>query len=435
MTRSMSRAFTLVELMIAIAIVVILVALLIPTFGSAWQVARMTKCQTNLAALYKAQANWNADRDSTDNAMNAGWAGTLTAYLESRTDALICPEAELLAVGGATTTTPGSGGGGTGGASDPPETVYVAPDEPDIQLQDVTIGVLDASKNLLYEIPLAPSPYWSWFQSWTLPDGRTHIGANLDDYFPKDSLGRYTDEDFYFTVEFRGTSPIKVTIGPCDGSANTSVGKWSDFRLNHKPIWNGEVFANLFAAGHVGETIDVQKELGRDPSRNLGYRKRVAYATWTIMSTSKAVLGATSYGLNRGSYQVPYDGPQPALDPANPQPPMMARDVAKGDPKLIFILDYPKAVADYTDIGDELADTAFFDLVFIKSTAPDYEMPPSNWSSPPGLDGRTWQECQALRHFGKANVLFCDGHIEALEKDELDPAPNKHRDMWNYQGR
>ena len=429
MTRSRPRAFTLVELMIAIAIIAILVALLIPTFGSAWQVAKMTQCQTNLAALFKAQANWNADRDSTDNTINAGWAGTLQTYLESRTDGLRCPSTDLLAFGGATTTTPGSGGSGTGGASDPPETVYVAPEEPDIELQDVTIGVMDASRNLLYEIPLMPSPYWSWYQTFSEPDGRTHVQANLDENFGKGANGLYSDNDFDFIVEFRGTSPIKVQIGPCDGSANTGYGKWSDFRIDHKAIWNGEVFANLFAAGHVGETIDVQKELAKDPSRNLGTRRRAAYGTWTIMSTSKAVLGATSYGLNRGSYQVPYDGAQPAIDPNNPQPPMMARDVVKGDPKLIFILDYPKAVADYTDIGDELADTAFFDLVFIDPT------PPENWMTPPGLDGRTWQEVQALRHFGKANVLFCDGHIEALEKSELDPSPNKHRDLWNYQGR
>jgi prepilin-type N-terminal cleavage/methylation domain-containing protein/prepilin-type processing-associated H-X9-DG protein len=429
MTRANRRAFTLVELMIAIAIICILIALLLPSFGRAWQLAKMTQCQTNLATLFKAHANWNADRDSTDNTLNAGWAGTLQAYLESRTDTLRCPAmADLVDLGLYTNIGDGGGGGsGQAGPSDAPQKYYVAQESPEIELQDITIGVLDASKKLLYEIPLAPSPYWTMYRSWTLPDGRVHIGANVDnDPNP-------ADEDFYFTVEFRGTSPIKVQIGDCDGSANTSYGKWSDFRLDHKPIWNGQVFDNLFAAGHVGEVIDVQKELGKDPGRNSVTGRPPAYATWTIMSTSKTVLGAAGYGLNRGSYQVPYDGPQPPLDPKVPvdqQPPMTARDVVKMDPKLIFILDYPKILADYTDIGDRLADTSFWQEIFIDPTPP-----PVNWATPPGLDGRTWQACQALRHFGKANVLFCDGHVESLEKSELDPSPNRHRDMWNYQGR
>jgi len=126
-----------------------------------------------------------------------------------------------------------------------------------LDIEQVTIGVLDATGSLLYEIPLAPNPRWSWFQSWSLPDGRTHIGANLDDFFPKDRLGHYTDDDFLFTVEFRDTSITKVQIGPCGYNANTSYGKWTDFRVNHIPIWNGQIFGNLFAAGHVGEEIDI----------------------------------------------------------------------------------------------------------------------------------------------------------------------------------
>ena len=428
MTRSMRRAFTMVELMIVIAIIGILIGLLMPVIGSATSVAQATQCQTNLSALYKAQANWNADRDVTETSVNAGWAGSLKTYLEGRVDTLRCPASFLLSMGEGASG--GSGGGGSGGGADEGSTgtEQVSAEEPDIQLQDVTIGVLDKDKNLLYEIPLAPSPYWSWFQSWTLPDGRTHIGANLDNYFPKDSLGRYTDEDFYFTVEFRGSSPVKVQIGPCDGSANTGHGKWSDFRINHKAIWDGQVFGNLFAAGHVGETVDVQKELTKAAGGKEKTRRRAAYATWTVMSTSKAILGATSYGLNRGSYQ--------ALDDVDPRG---YRDVPRMDPKLIFILDYPKAIADMTDIGDTMGEKTFFDYIFIDPLPPPD--PPAEgtlpWLPPPGLEGRTWQETQALRHFGKANVLFCDGHIEMMEKEDLNlyKYAGLGPKLWNYQGK
>jgi prepilin-type N-terminal cleavage/methylation domain-containing protein len=391
MMRTIHRAFTLVELIVVIAIIGILVGLLMPGIGRAWQVAQMMQCQTNLSSLYKAQSNWNADRDSTESSLSAGWAGSLKTYLEGRIDTLKCPSAIILAFGEDNTGSPGGTGGtgGTGRDGDSGDSAYndysVASEEPDIQLQDVTIGVMDAAGNTLYEIPLTPSPYWSWFQTWTMPDGRMHIGANLDNYFPKDSLGRYTDEDFYFTIEYRGSSPVKVTIGPCDGSANTSYGKWSDFRLNHKPIWNGQKFGNLFAEGHVGEVIDVQKEIEKQagPSgTSMKTRRRVEYSTWTIMSTSRAILGATSYGLNRGSYQM--------QDDKNPS----GRDVPKPDPKLIFILDYPKAIADMTDIGDTLGERSFFDQIFIDPA------PPVNWVTPPGLEGRSafrQGECPVLR--------------------------------------
>ncbi|MCX5682151.1 MAG: prepilin-type N-terminal cleavage/methylation domain-containing protein [Planctomycetota bacterium] len=422
MARLVSRAFTLVELIIVIAIIGILIALLMPGLTTVWGVSAMTQCSTNLATLYKAQSNWNADRDATQSTLNAGWAGSLKTYLEGRTDALQCPSAAIASIGIGDNTTPGSTGT-TGGGGDTGDSTYNdysdAPVEPDLQIQDVTIGVLDANKNLVCEIPLAPSPVWSWYQSWTLPDGRTQVQANLDNDMRKNAQGIYIDNDFDFVVEFRGSSPIKIQIGPCDGSANIAHGKWSDLRIDHKPIWGGEVFGNLFAAGHVGEVVDVQKEIEKQSGgKKMGTRRRAAYTTWTIMSTSKAILGATSYGLNRGSFQMQDD-----LNPAG-------RDVPRPDPKLIFILDYPKAIADMTDIGDTLGERSFFDQIFIDPT------PPDDWMAPPGLEGRAWAESQALRHFGRANVLFCDGHIESMEKADLNPNLDRIRNsIWNYQGK
>jgi prepilin-type N-terminal cleavage/methylation domain-containing protein/prepilin-type processing-associated H-X9-DG protein len=412
MKRRRERAFTLLELMVVVAIIGILIALLMPGVSSAWDMARMTQCQSNLADLFKAQMSWIADRDATsEGTLNAGWAGTLQMYLEGKGSQLRCPSALILSTG--------AGGGGTGGGGGmPPSTVgddfAVGADDiilqqPDITLDDVTIGVLDASRNLLYEIPLAPSPYWSWFQSWLLADGRTHIGANLDNYFPKDSLGHYTDEDFYFTVEFRGSAPSKVTIGPCDGSANTGLGKWSDMRVAHKPIWGGEVFGNMFAQGHHGEVVDLEREMEKNGMLSPSARvRKKAFACWTILAASKGTLGATSYGISRGSYQVAQN-----------------TYVPRCDPKLFFILDYPRAVADYTAINDTPPDTPFWDLIFIDPA------PPEGWTPPTGLEGRTWEEVQALRHFGKANVLFCDGHIESLGPEDLG-ATNP---LWRFAGR
>jgi prepilin-type processing-associated H-X9-DG protein len=38
---------------------------------------------------------------------------------------------------------------------------------------------------------------------------------------------------------------------------------------------------------------------------------------------------------------------------------------------------------------------------------------------PGAVAGRPWQFYQALRHFGGANMLFCDGHVETLQSDDV----------------
>ena len=94
MTRSMRRAFTMVELMIVIAIIGILFAMLMPGITGAWGVAQMTQCQTNLSMLHKAWVNMEADRDSTESRrLNTGRPLPLEVYLESRAGTLACPSA------------------------------------------------------------------------------------------------------------------------------------------------------------------------------------------------------------------------------------------------------------------------------------------------------------------------------------------------------
>ena len=85
------------------------------------------------------------------------------------------------------------------------------------------------------------------------------------------------------------------------------------------------------------------------------------------------------------------------------------------DPKRFLILDYPQPVADYNQDGTEDEWDAFFIL------DPDY------WMSRHGAtlnEGETWRHYQSLRHFGRANVLFCDGHVEALAPS-IDAAPEE----------
>ena len=106
----------------------------------------------------------------------------------------------------------------------------------------------------------------------------------------------------------------------------------------------------------------------------------------------------SDYGMSRGSYET---------DTAT---------VPKPDGKMFFILDYPLSVADYVDkiLGDD------WKGFFVVDPAYNPIFGAYQWQPPSGCAEWTWQQVTALRHFEKANVLFCDGHVETLGIDPLD---------------
>lgn len=120
----------------------------------------------------------------------------------------------------------------------------------------------------------------------------------------------------------------------------------------------------------------------------------------------------SDYGLSVGSYM--------ASDAEVPQV----------DSKLFFLVDYPKSLADYNKVGDD----DDYRQYFITDT--------DNWTAPEDFEDVEWQQVQALRHFGTANVLFCDGHVEALGVEPQDAGALQQglylRDdspLWRYRGR
>ncbi len=118
----------------------------------------------------------------------------------------------------------------------------------------------------------------------------------------------------------------------------------------------------------------------------------------TSMSLESYGIRTSDYGMSRGSYET------------------STATVPKPDGKMFFILDYPLSVADYmaTVGGDE------WKRFFVVDPAYNPVIGAYQWQPPPGCETWTWQQVTALRHFEKANVLFCDGHVETLGIDPLD---------------
>ena len=59
----MKKAFTLVELLVVVAIIALLVSILLPSLNKAKNLARLIKCQTNLHAVGRAMCMYAADND------------------------------------------------------------------------------------------------------------------------------------------------------------------------------------------------------------------------------------------------------------------------------------------------------------------------------------------------------------------------------------
>ena len=118
----------------------------------------------------------------------------------------------------------------------------------------------------------------------------------------------------------------------------------------------------------------------------------------TRMPLESYGIRTSDYGMSRGSYET------------------STATVPKPDGKMFFILDYPLSVADYMEQvgGDD------WERFFVVNPAYNPVIGAYQWQPPSGCETWTWQQVTALRHFEKANVLFCDGHVETLGIDPLD---------------
>jgi prepilin-type processing-associated H-X9-DG protein/prepilin-type N-terminal cleavage/methylation domain-containing protein len=358
MERPGRNAFTLVELLVAVCIICILLAILMPFGGAAWAAANQMQCKSRLGNIYKAQQAYQAQQtmavnpDATSFATGPGWQELLRPFLE-QAGAFTCPESSVT---------------WSSGSVDRPPNTAPAKLEFKFYLRNRVDGFpIDAAYSVgdfLWSIPIPNDAGWVR----TIPAG-DHLRVQVDDC---PSQGVYTYDDFWLDLYMDGATPTKVV------KANSGHGLGSPgslFRYTADLVVGSKVLVHDWAHAADGLTIEVPAE----------------------------VRGWADYGLSKGIYERPDN-----------------LDICRIDSKLILALDYPLSIADYNQVGtdDEWARYFVQDVTAWRQAYKHSET---------DLD---WQWYDALRHGGRANVLFCDGRVDTLGPEDL----YQTNPLWFYQG-
>jgi prepilin-type processing-associated H-X9-DG protein len=429
MTLANRRALTLVELLLAITILTVLILLLLPTLSAATQIAHMTQCRNNLYTIYQAQILCQEDRDSAMFvAKGNGWNTILLPYIERRLEVFRCPSALAnIADAGSSdeihNQTPGIPPGPT-----PPNPPGGAP-PPDVPGFDISFAVYSGQSftRFLWNVSFN-SP---WCRTQNPPADGTDINGHR--WGPVDLAGlgdgsssaasncwRFEIEDLGYLVEQMNDPSIADDYADIDVVVYYENGYPAQVKIiQHKNgsqayrydmLINGQLVVHNIDANQ-GKIIDLRpnRDPNNPPGRGLPPNPDDPGRSSTVQNFYAYV--PCDYGMSVGSYYVP------------------GVEVSRIDEKLFLILDYPKRVADYTDDG---ADALDFDKYFFANS----DLWLLNYKS---ICGTNWMQYQALRHFSKANVLFCDGHVELLpvgdgNKDDVNNGRclDKRAPNWQY---
>jgi prepilin-type processing-associated H-X9-DG protein/prepilin-type N-terminal cleavage/methylation domain-containing protein len=422
MKRQVTRAFTLIELLVVITIIAILLVLLIPGLSSAWQYAHLTRCKRNLNAIYTAYGSWRADRAShgyDTRLTGLAWRGQLVGYLEENREVFMCgsrwrpdvasaqdarnqgasqpsqperdwtdregadakAEADQLAKNAGGATDNWAAGSYVSSGPEPDDYAF----EFDIYLQQGAIegntGVNGAG---------VTGPYGAFIRAISLGSPLVNKTSVSDGVFRFEAddcgIGISGDADITAEINFQNNRPVSVKAIEGSGAhTQSATGRYIyDFKIC------GKVLVTRWQT-HYGQTIPLGSLIDGE-----SWRASVVQGTDVGVADSWVAPLMGDYGLSRGSFET------------------INQPVRVPDGKQFFILDYPRPLADYLT-GGNIGDTPDQNSYFVED--------PGNWDKTKGPMAKSkpdkpWNYWQSLRHFGKANVLFCDGHVELV------PGPN-----------
>jgi prepilin-type processing-associated H-X9-DG protein/prepilin-type N-terminal cleavage/methylation domain-containing protein len=380
----LTKAFTLVELLVVMVIVGLLVAMLVPSVSAVWQSVLASKCRHNLQSIWGAYSMWRSDEGLAVLAEGLGWRVAIMPYLEGRDEILRCPAVDRQdrwgtsagdsagdegdEEGGGGGTAPGAGAGaGTGG----------------ISLSDIIFKMYCRKAREGW----VPGQYLGTAVVEECPGcAITHISGDkyyvaMEDrwFFTRQGWAQGLD-DMRFNIWLDQGSPYKMEIVGGDEINGGEWGSFSEFRFE------------LWIAG---------KKILDDWTAAYSFDLSIPRPVLDLTVYSKP----GDYGISKGAYEFRGDETIPSLDP-----------------RQFLILDYPKAVADYNKDVVVGPDDAWDKYFILDEEAWMAKYSEELW------EGETWEDYQSLRHFGQANMLFCDGHVESLGPDEL----YETNPLWEY---
>jgi prepilin-type processing-associated H-X9-DG protein/prepilin-type N-terminal cleavage/methylation domain-containing protein len=404
--RAADPAFTLVELLVAVAIIGLLVALLLPAAATAWDVALMTQCRANLNRLWQAQNLWRADSGSTTFTVGGVWPAMLAPYVDGDRAVFRCPVGPTRPWwDGIPDTEPADGTSAADPGSDASEG---GPEPQGFTVHDLTFRIYCRQAFKPYKTgqylgtAFADAAYGVRKQD--LGGDKWSYGIDDRSFFFDQSAnpGNLDYADIRFNLQMHKGRIISMEFLGSDDIV-AGQGSYRSFRFE---VWlDDEVISDDFVRDQGRVTALEDSGGGSAASWSVpGYGTAPGTAGGQGPKAGLfTCIKSFDYGVSKGVYETG------------------GARVANVDPGQVFILDYGKSVANYAGANPDV-----WEMYFL----PDKRAWMDKFAGRL-RQGETWEHYRALRHFGKANVLYCDGHVDILAADEL----NELAPLWRYSGR